>query len=107
MAILYKVAPLSYAIGKRLIKIEHAGLTNIVAGRGIVREFIQNDARPPEMCGEILRLLDDHDYRETMEQALAEVRQRLGGAGCSERVSEIAAQMCVNKQRKRLLGAVK
>ncbi len=107
MAILYKVAPLSYAIGKRLIKIKYAGLTNIVAGRGIVREFIQNNARPPEMCREILRLLDDHDYRITMEQDLAEVRQRLGGAGCSKRVSEIAAHMCANKDQKRLLGAVK
>ncbi len=94
MAILYKVAPLSYAIGKRLIKIEYAGLTNIVAGRGIVREFIQGDAEPAAMSCEILRLLEDHDYIETMCRDLDEVRQLLGEPGCSERVAAIAAEMC-------------
>ncbi|SEA10245.1 lipid-A-disaccharide synthase [Desulfuromusa kysingii] len=93
MAILYKVAPLSYALGKRLIKIEFAGLTNIVAGRGIVREFIQDDAQPPEMCAEVLRLLDDSDYTEEVQKNLAEVRQTLGAPGCSTRVAAIAAAM--------------
>ncbi|MFK5925639.1 MAG: lipid-A-disaccharide synthase [Desulfuromusa sp.] len=93
MAILYKVAPLSYAIGKRLIKIEYAGLTNIVAGRGIVREFIQDAAEPISMCHEVLRLLDDQKYIATMCQDLTEVRQLLGEPGCSVRVAEIAAEM--------------
>ena len=95
MAILYKVAPLSYAIGKRLIKIEYAGLTNIVAGRGIVREFIQDDAQPEKMCEEMLRLLDDDVYRQRIRDDLAEVCQRLGDAGCSERVAEIVHEMCL------------
>ena len=94
MAILYKVAPLSYAIGKRLIKIEYAGLTNIVAGRGIVREFIQDAAEPAAMCHEILRLLEDQEYIEIMHQNLAEVRQLLGEPGCSVKVAAIAAEMC-------------
>lgn len=93
MAILYKVAPLSYAIGRRLIKIEYAGLTNIVAGQGIVREFIQDDAQPEAMCVEILRLLDNADYIDVMQHNLAEVRQMLGAPGCSVRVAEIAAEM--------------
>jgi lipid-A-disaccharide synthase len=93
MAILYKVAPLSYAIGKRLIKIEYAGLTNIVAGRGVVREFIQDAAEPVSMCREMLRLLDDQDYIETMRQDLTEVSHLLGEPGCSVRVADIAAEM--------------
>ncbi len=93
MAILYKVAPLSYAIGRRLIKIEYAGLTNIVAGRGVVREFIQDAADPAALSCEVLRLLDDQDYIETMRQDLEEVRQLLGEPGCSERVADIVAEM--------------
>ncbi len=93
MAILYKVAPLSYAIGKRLIRIEYAGLTNIVAGRGVVREFIQDAAEPAAMCREMIRLLDDQRYIETMSQGLEEVRQLLGEPGCSMRVADIAAEM--------------
>ena len=95
MAILYKVAPLSYAIGKRLIKIEYAGLTNIVAGRGIVREFIQDAADPVLMSREVLRLLEDQDYIETMRQDLEEVRKLLGEPGCSVRVANIAVKMTV------------
>ena len=94
MAILYKVAPLSYAIGKRLIKIEYAGLTNIVAGRGIVREFIQDAAEPETMCSEVLSLLEDRDYIETMHEDLEEVQQLLGAPGCSVRVADIVAEMC-------------
>jgi len=96
MAILYKVSPLSYAIGKRLIKIEYAGLTNIVAGRGIVREFIQDDADPTKMCAEVLRLLDDKEYIVAMRHDLQEVRQLLGEPGCSVKVADIAAEMAAS-----------
>jgi len=95
MAILYKVAPLSYAIGKRLIKIEYVGLTNIVAGRGIVREFIQDDADPEAMCCEMISLLDDHDYIDTMRRDLVGVQQLMGEPGCSTRVAAIVAEMTV------------
>jgi len=95
MAIVYKVAPLSYAIGKRLIKIEHAGLTNIVAEREIVREFIQDAAQPESMCREMVRLLDDDEYKKRMREDLADVCLRLGAPGCSQRVAKIAFEMCL------------
>ncbi len=93
MAILYKVAPLSYRIGKLLIKIKSVGLPNIVAGRKIVQEFIQETAEPHSMGDEVLRLLDDQVYRKKIEQDLAEVRQLLGDPGCSVRVSAMIAEM--------------
>ena len=93
MAIVYKVAPLSYAVGRRLIKIKFAGLTNIVAERGIVREFIQDDAEPVAMCNEIIKLLDDEKYKAQMRSDLEEVCLRLGEPGCSKRVADIVAEM--------------
>ena len=93
MAILYKVAPLSYFIGKLLIKIKSVGLPNIVAGRKIIYEFIQDAAIPGPLSDEVLRLLDDQDYRKKIEQDLQEVRQLLGEPGCSVRVSAIIAEM--------------
>ncbi len=93
MAIVYKVAPLSYTIGKRLIKIEFAGLTNIIAGREVVREFIQDKADPAAMCCEVLRLLDDRSYNERIKADLAEVKALLGQPGCSARVADIVAEM--------------
>ncbi len=93
MAILYKISPLSYAIGKRLVKISFAGLTNIVAGREIVREFIQDAAEPSAMCDEINRLLDDDSYSSDVREKLNEVKQLLGSPGCSERVVGIIGNL--------------
>jgi len=77
MAIVYKVAPMSYAIGRRLIKIPYAGLPNIIAGREIVREFIQDDAQPVhQVC-----------------DGLSFVQKQLGHPGCSQRVADMIANM--------------
>jgi lipid-A-disaccharide synthase len=59
MAILYKMAPLTYAIGRHLVKVPHVGLANIVAGQGVVREFIQEQATPEALAEEIVRILED------------------------------------------------
>ena len=93
MAILYKVAPLSYHIGRHLIKISSFGLPNIVAGRKIVREFVQDEAAPAPLCAEIVRLLDDQGYRSRMEKDLQQVQQLLGAPGCSVRVADMIAEM--------------
>jgi lipid-A-disaccharide synthase len=93
MAILYKMAPLTYAIGKRLVKVSHIGLVNIVAGKGVVREFIQDQAEPAAIAAEILRILDDSGYNENMRRGLARVRENMGEGGCSGRVAHMASEM--------------
>lgn len=87
MAIVYRMAPLTYAIGKRLVKVPHIGLANIVAGKGVVREFIQEQATPENLAAEILRILDDPDYACQQRQGLVCVRELLGQPGCSTRVA--------------------
>lgn len=93
MAIVYKMAPLTYAIGKRLVKVPHIGLANIVAGEGVVREFIQEAATPEAVGSEILSILDDSDYESRIRQGLSKVRQRIGEPGCSRRVAQMASEM--------------
>lgn len=93
MAVVYKMAPLTYEIGKRMIRVPHISLANIVAGEGVVREFIQDDATPESVAGEILRLLDDADYAAKVRQGLSRVRERMGEKGCSARVARIASEM--------------
>jgi lipid-A-disaccharide synthase len=93
MVIIYRAAPLTYAIGKRVVKVEHFGLPNIVAGRGIVRELLQEAASPEAIGAEIVRLLQDADYNRRMRADLAEVRRLLGEPGCSARVARIASAM--------------
>jgi len=93
MAILYKMAPLTYAIGRRLVKVPHIGLANIVAGRSVVREFIQESATPEALAEEILRLLADADYAREVRRGLEQVRARMGEPGCSEKVARMASEM--------------
>ncbi len=93
MVIIYKLNPVTYTVGKRLINVPYIGLPNIVAGRKIVREFIQNDATPDAICEELLRLLNEDAYAARVRKDLAEVGSQLGQPGCSERVADMVTEM--------------
>jgi len=94
MAVLYKAAPLSYLVGRWLVKIPHFSLVNIVSGNEVVREFLQHQANPPALAAEILRLIDDQDYCNQVITGLELVCDRLGKPGCSKRVALMAADIC-------------
>ena len=91
MVILYKVAWLTYVVGRQLVKIPFLGLPNVLAGREIVREFLQGAAEPKPVADEILRLLDDSASRETQQRAQAEVIASLGERGAAMRAAEAIA----------------
>ena len=76
-ALVYKVAPLTYLAGRAVIKVPHLGMANILAGRSVVREFIQSGATPVALATEALRLLDDAAYRAQMRHNFASIRQKL------------------------------
>jgi lipid-A-disaccharide synthase len=92
MVILYKVAWLTWAVGSRLVKIPWIGLPNVLAGREIAREFLQNNAKPAAIAEEVLRLLDDAQVRESQQLAQAAVIASLGERGAAKRAAEAIAQ---------------
>ena len=94
MVIIYRLAPLTYQAAKRVVKIKHIGLCNIVAGETVVRELIQDQANPEEIAGEIERLLTDQDYRDTMTDKLGNMRAQLGCGGAAENVARLALGLC-------------
>jgi len=100
LAIFYRAAPLTYAIGKHLIKVDCFGLANIVAGRKVVREFLQDEATPGALAGEILRILDDPAYAQAMRHGLKQVRERIGPPGCAERVAAMVVEMSRGQVRR-------
>ncbi len=93
MLIVYRVSPLSYLLGKALIRVPHIGLVNLIAGRRVVPELIQQTATPTRIAAEAESLLMQPARRDQMRAGLAEVKQRLGAAGASTRVARIATQM--------------
>lgn len=98
MSILYKVAPLSYAIGKRLIRIDHIGLCNIVAGERVVPERIQHEATPEKIGGDVISFLSDPTGAAAIREKLLSIRHLLGDGGASARVARLLFDLISAKQ---------
>jgi lipid-A-disaccharide synthase len=93
MVIVYRVSPVSYRVGKMLIKVPHIGLVNLVAGEEIVPELIQDDVVPDRVAREALTILENGVVREKMIKKLQSVKEGLGRGGASERTARIASEM--------------
>lgn len=91
--IIYKTAALTYLLGKLLVKIPNIGLPNIIAGRRIVPELLQNDANPQAIARETLTLLMDKQAQDTVKAGLAEVKESLGRTGAVQRVAEVILEV--------------
>lgn len=88
MIICYKMAPVSYLIGRLLVTVPHIGLANIVAGEGIVPELIQRQAAAPVMAAKLRELLAHTPLLRRIRASLAKVAERLGSPGAAVRVAE-------------------
>ena len=93
MIIIYRVSPLSYWIGRALIRVPFIGLVNLVAGRKLAAELIQKDVSAGRITAELEALLSDTDALAENRRQLLALRHRLGGSGASARVADIALSM--------------
>lgn len=93
MVIVYKVSPLTYIIGKALVKMDYISLPNIVAGKKIVPELIQDDASPERIAEEVMSIFGGQNYSEEMKARLQKVRGVLGKGGASERAANMVYGM--------------
>jgi lipid-A-disaccharide synthase len=84
----YRVSPFTAWIGRRLITTPHLALVNVVAGRRVVTELIQDEVTADGLAAAVTPLLTDDRVNEAMRRELAEVRANLGEPGASGRAAD-------------------
>ncbi|HAY38365.1 MAG TPA: lipid-A-disaccharide synthase [Desulfobacteraceae bacterium] len=93
MVIIYKVSPVSFRLGKAMIRVKNIGLVNLIAGKEIVPELIQEEASSTRIADTVFKMLSDPSGLKQLSLELLALRDKLGGPGASERVADIAFRM--------------
>jgi lipid-A-disaccharide synthase len=93
MVVVYRLSPLTYRLGRRFVRVDTFAMANLVAGKRVVPELIQDDFTPGRVASEALAILTDPERREAMKRELAEVRKRLGTPGASARAARAVLQV--------------
>lgn len=93
MVVVYRVAPLTYALGRPFVRVPHFAMVNLIAGREVVPELEQWEVTPERVSAEALALLSDPDAADRMRRELARVRELLGGPGASGRAADAVVEI--------------
>ncbi len=86
--LVYKIAFPTYVLGKLLVKIEHIGLVNILAGKKVVEEFIQGEADPLQIKEALEKFISDPEYTANVKAEMAAAVSQLGEPGCHIRAAK-------------------
>lgn len=94
MIIVYRAPRLTFWLARQLVRVKWIGLANLIAGRSIVPEVLQDEVTPERLTEEVLHLLRDRPAYREMQQALEQVRASLGEPGASERAAAVVLAEC-------------
>lgn len=84
----YGMNPLTWRIAISILKVPYVSLANLIMGRLIFKELLQDACTPAAVADELLRLTSDADYRDGMLQLYAALRQRIGPSGSATRIAD-------------------
>ncbi len=93
MLIVYRLSWLTYWLARLLVRVEHIGMVNLVAGERVVPELVQSDFKAKKIIQESRILLDNQQIRAKIISKLTNLRGQLGSRGAAERVADIAFAM--------------
>jgi len=99
MVVVYRVAPLTYALGRPFIRVPHFAMVNLIAERRVVPELMQAGFTAERVTAEALSLLSDAGRAQRMREDLADVVRRLGGPGATARVASIVGDVLAGRAR--------
>ena len=95
MVVVYKISPLEFQIGKRIIDVKHISLANILAGKDVVVELLQAEANPGEVMKELKKIILDEKYRDNMISHFKDIKRPFSGKKTSQRVADIILEMVI------------
>jgi lipid-A-disaccharide synthase len=104
--VIYRVSPLTFAIAKRVVKVTHVAMANLIAGKQVVPELLQDDFTAANIVQQLERLLPDGAARQSMMKDLEEIRAALGkwpAGGKSEKMGAIERVAAITLEE---MGAV-
>jgi lipid-A-disaccharide synthase len=93
MVVFYKLSPLSIFFAKLLVKVKFISLVNLLSGKEVVLELIQNNATAEKIFAELRRIIYDHEYRKNMLSHLHKIKKRMGEKTASKRVATIVGTL--------------
>ena len=93
MIITYIVSPLTYWLGRMFIKVPFIGMVNLIAGKEVAKELIQEQVTPEALENEVLRLLQAKEALHTIKSELRIVHQKLGEPGAADRAAKVIADI--------------
>ena len=93
MVVVYKLAPLTYQLARRLIKVYLFSLVNLIAGYAAVPELLQHEVTATAIAAELSAITTVPARKKAMRQALLQVREKLGARGASAKAATVALEM--------------
>ncbi|MDD2670807.1 MAG: lipid-A-disaccharide synthase [Syntrophales bacterium] len=93
MIVVYRVSLLTYLVGRMVVSVDHIGMVNIIAGKTVAPEFIQNGAHPAKMADALYDLLKDRPKNEAVREELKKIAKKLGEPGAAERAARLACNL--------------
>jgi lipid-A-disaccharide synthase len=97
MVIVYRLAPLTYALARLIVRVPFIGMPNLIAERRVVPELIQREVTSARIATEARQLLENPQAYRLAQEELREVRRRLGPGGAAERAATLALEMLEKK----------
>ncbi|MEN0054063.1 MAG: lipid-A-disaccharide synthase [Mucilaginibacter sp.] len=95
--VVYRANPLTIAVGRMVIKVEFLSLVNLIMGREVIKELIQESCTSAKINAELDLILNDTDYRDTMLANYTELDERMGEPGASAKTADLIIKYAKNK----------
>ncbi len=93
MVVCYRLSPLTYRLGKMMVKIDHFSLPNLIAGYIAIPELLQDEVTPERIAGELTALLTVPEKMHNMKNDLRSIKDKLGEAGASKKAAAVALKL--------------